>query len=175
MIYPHGYPISWDGRNRLVQVTLVTFNLMTRMGTQKKINLGLRTQSADYWQKYSGKSRPVDRYEHLGLKWTYLQKIRYTTIETYRQLDRVDWYSIYQFSSDWIYRFYTPKRYVEFSVNMHMLLKCISVFIEAYMSGAERDRNSRDASDYKLAVWFPREMKMHRNYDGFSAILQRKV
>jgi hypothetical protein len=66
---------------------------------------------------------------------------------------------------------FTPKRYVRLSPYAYHANAC-QLFIEAYMAGAERDRNSRDASDSQFKQYgFPVGMNHIGITIGFSAIL----
>ena len=66
---------------------------------------------------------------------------------------------------------FTPKRYVRLSPIGYHANAC-QLFIEAYMSGAERDRNSRDASDSQFKQYgFPVRENHIGLTIGFSAIL----
>jgi hypothetical protein len=66
---------------------------------------------------------------------------------------------------------FTPKRYVRLSPYAYHANAC-QLFIEAYMSGAERDRNSRDASDSQFKQYgFPVGVNHIGITIGFSAIL----
>ena len=66
---------------------------------------------------------------------------------------------------------FTPKRYVRLSPYAYHANAC-QLFIEAYMAGAERDRNSRDASDSQFKRYgFPVGMNHIGITIGFSAIL----